>query len=50
MARRLKYPARCYYCNVITKDGFLQRTKGNWYAHCDVCYQKKQNEQPQQTN
>lgn len=41
MARRLKYPAPCYKCGTVTKNGFLTRIKGKWMGHCQSCYDTK---------
>ena len=47
MARHIKYPAPCYYCSKVCqpKEGFLQRVKGGWFAHCLTCYQNKKEQE-----
>ena len=43
MARMIKYPTLCAYCNkMIAKGkGYLQRVSGKWLCHCLECYKKK---------
>lgn len=50
MAKRIKYATTCFYCRKMVErgKGFLQRAKGRWYAHCDDCYNLKQEEEKKQ--
>ena len=43
MARRIKYPAICYYCGETQQPGkaYLQRVNGKWYCQCKKCWDKR---------
>ena len=56
MARVIKFPSRCFYCQKLCdpaeekkllKEGkikhlsFLHRQNGKWHGHCGECYEKK---------